>query len=218
MKYGKEENLLDKLFNYLEQTKDEKPEVKPNEFNNVVRNFDDLNEYSNETLKKDKNTIIVKENKIICDNIIEKFFELDNDKFLACLDRIMLWDFETCMKEFIINYYFHVKNDNRLRNYIAMNMNNILIILKDRLERKLLDSIKLFNFSNDNTDHRIELLKNDLKNKENVLLGVKSKAFNEYTPVNDNQKMILDRTQKKDLRAEIMNRLRDENPELEDDI
>ena len=55
---------------------------------------------------KDKNSIITKENKIICDNIIEKFFDLNDEKFLACMKRINDWDFETCMKEFIINYYF----------------------------------------------------------------------------------------------------------------
>jgi hypothetical protein len=218
MKYGNEENLLNKLFNYLDQTKDEKLEFKPNEFNNVVSNFEDENDYSNETLKKDRNTVIVKENKIICDNIIEKFFELNNEKFLACMDRIIMWDFETCMKEFIMNYYLYIKNDNRLRNYIVMHLNNIILILKDRLEKKLLESIKFFNFANDKSDHQIELLKNDLKNKESVLLGIKSDKFNEFVPVNKDQRDFLDTDAKKDYRSEILNRLKSENPELEGDI
>ena len=40
MFYGKSENLLDKLFNYINDTKDERLEVKPKEFNdeNILEN------------------------------------------------------------------------------------------------------------------------------------------------------------------------------------
>jgi hypothetical protein len=99
-----------------------------------------------------------------------------------------------------------------------MHLNNIILILKDRLEKKLLESIKFFNFANDKSDHQIELLKNDLKNKESVLLGIKSDKFNEFVPVNKDQRDFLDADAKKDYRSEILNRLKSENPELEGDI
>ena len=82
MLYGKPENLLDKLFNYIQNTKDEKLELKPNEFNENTQSFESKFEQMNETIIKDKNSIITNENKIICDNIIEKFFSLNNEKFL----------------------------------------------------------------------------------------------------------------------------------------
>lgn len=217
MLYGKSENLLDKLFNYINDTKNEKLELKPNEFNDVS-DLENKFESNNETIIKDKNSIITKENKIICDNIIEKFFDLNNEKFLACMKRIIDWDFETCMREFIVNYYLYIKRDNKLRNYITLHMDTILVILKDRIERKLLDGIKLFNFSNSNDDHQIELLKNDLKNKETILLSVESEKFNEYSPAEEEQKEKLDNSKKKDYRQEILNRLKYENPELENDI
>lgn len=217
MLYGKSENLLDKLFNYINDTKDEKLELKPNEFNDTS-DLENKFESSNETIIKDKNSIITKENKIICDNIIEKFFDLSNEKFLACVKRIIDWDFETCMREFILNYYLYIKRDNRLRNYIAIHMDSILVILKDRIERKLLDGIKLFNFSNTNDDHQIELLKNDMKNKETILLSVQSDKFNEFSPANEKQKEKLDNSKRKDYKQEILNRLRYENPELENDL
>lgn len=217
MFYGKSENLLDKLFNYINDTKDECLEVKPKEFNdeNILENKFETN---NETIMKDKNSIITKENKIICDNIIEKFFDLNDEKFLACMKRINDWDFETCMREFIINYYLYIKKDNKLRNYITIHMNTILIILKERLERKLIDGIKLFDFSNNNDNHQIELLKNDLKNKETIMLSVESDKFNEFSPTNDEEKEKLDDSKKKDYRKEILNRLKYENPELENDL
>ena len=69
MLYGKPENLLDKLFNYIQSTKDEKLELKPNEFNENTQSFESKFEQMNETIIKDKNSIITNENKIICDNI-----------------------------------------------------------------------------------------------------------------------------------------------------
>ena len=218
MLYGKPENLLDKLFNYIQSTKDEKLELKPNEFNENTQSFESKFEQMNETIIKDKNSIITNENKIICDNIIEKFFSLNNEKFLACMKRMIEWDFETCMREFILNYYLYIKHDNKLRNYIALHMNTILTILSERIERKLIESIKLFNFSDNTTDHEVELLKNDLKNKETILLGVEADNFNDYAPANDEQKEKLDERKKKDYRTEIINRLKYENPELEKDL
>ena len=134
------------------------------------------------------------------------------------MKRMIEWDFETCMREFILNYYLYIKHDNKLRNYIALHMNTILTILSERIERKLIESIKLFNFSDNTTDHEVELLKNDLKNKETILLGVEADNFNEYAPANDEQKEKLDERKKKDYRSEIINRLKYENPELEKDL
>lgn len=208
---------MSSVYNCLKATQDEELELKPREFNNDnednVSFTEDL-----EKIEKYKNSILMNENKIICDNIIGSFFELEDEKFLACIDKILSWGFELCFREYILNYYLYIKKSNRLRQYIIMNLDQIIALLKNRLEIDLIENLRGFNFNTYKSHEAIEFLKNDLRNKEAAMLAIKAKNFNEFAPVSDKRKEILDSGQRKALRAEIRNRLKYENPKLEEDF
>lgn len=207
------DSITTQLFNYLNEIKDEPLELKPNEFENL----DKRDENSNvETVKKDTGTIVSKEVRIICNNIIKSFLGLNDEKFLACMDRIKQWNFEICMREFIMNYYIFIKSDNRLRFYITSHLDHIILILKEEFESNIVKNIKLFNFENSKDNYEIQLLKNDLKNKLNVMIGIKSASFNEDAPIAEKEIVRLNQSDKNDLRIEITNKLKRENPDLEE--
>lgn len=208
-------NITDQLFNYLKETEDEPLEIKPNEFENL----EDCSQNSNEnveTVKKSTGTLVSKEIKIICQNIIKSFLGLNDEKFLACMERIKNWNFEICMKEFIMDYFLYIKNDNRLRHYVVTHLDQILIVLADEFEKDIISNMKLFNFENSKDDYEIQLLKNELKNKLNVMVGIKSASFNEDAPVGEKEIDHLNTSKRNDLRIEITNKLRKENPALEE--
>lgn len=216
-KNSKDVQLMSSVYNCLKATRDDKLEIKPQEFDNdnddTMSMTEDL-----EKIEKYKNSILMNENKIICDNIIVSFFELEDEKFLACIDKILSWGFELCFREYILNYYLYIKKSNRLRQYIIMNIDSIIAMLKRRLEIDLLENLSGFNFNTYKTHEEIEFLKNDLRNKEAAMLAIKAKNFNEFAPVSDKRKEILDNGQRKNLRAEVLNRLKYENPKLEEDF
>ena len=61
-----------------------------------------------------------------------------------------------------------------------------------------------------------KLLKNDLRNKLDVMIGIKSTAFNEDAPIAEKEVERLNVSDKNDLRIEITNKLKRENPDLEE--
>lgn len=209
-------DITDQLFKYLNEIKDEPLELKPNEFENLDKRDDESSNSNAETVKKDTGTIVSKEVRIICNNIIKSFLGLNDEKFLACMDRIKQWNFEICMREFIMNYYIFIKSDNRLRFYITSHLDHIILILKEEFESNIVKNINLFNFENSKDDYEIQLLKNDLRNKLDVMIGVKSTAFNEDAPIAEKEVERLDVSDKNDLRIEITNKLKRENPDLEE--
>ena len=169
-----------------------------------------------ERINKQKMNVQMKENIIICDNILQKFFGLDDEKFYACLMKLNEWGFDITFKEFIFNYFFKIMKDNILKNYIMMNLTSILSTLKTQLELKLLTNMKNFTFATIQDDQEIEQIKNQILGMETSLLSVKSPAFNEFAPVDQDTKVKLDAGKKKDFRMEILNRLKYENPALLD--
>jgi hypothetical protein len=192
-------------------------EVKPDEFASGS-SVKEISSTNIEKIKKDSNTIMIRENQIICDNILMKFFELNDDKFMACMKRINDWGFDTCFREFILNYYLYIKKSNRLRQYIILHLDLIVSMLKDIMEMQLIEGMKNFNFESYKTREEVEFLKNDLKNREAALMAIKAKNFNEFAPPNEEKRELLSNSQRKDLRMEILNRLRYENPKLEEDF
>ena len=210
-------NVTDLLYNYIKQVETEPLELKPNEFENLENGANNSNE-NIETVKKSSGTLVSKEIKIICQNIIKSFLGLNDEKFLACMDKIKSWNFETCMKEFIMDYYLYIKNDNRLRHYIVTHLDHIISELEDEFEKDIIANINLFNFENSKDDYEIQLLRNELKNKLNVMVGIKAQSFNEDSPVGEKEIEHLDTSKKNDLRVEITNKLRRENPALEEMI
>ena len=212
-----ESQLLKTLYNYIQSTNGQKIEVKPDEFADIA-SVKEISSTSIEKIRKDTNSIMVRENQIICDNILMKFFELNDEKFLACIRRINDWGFETCFREFILNYYLYIKKSNRLRQYILLHLDSIVSSLKDIMEIELIEGMKDFNFENYKTREEVEFLKNDLKNREVALMAIKAKNFNEFAPPNEEKRELLSSSQRKDLRMEVLNRLRYENPRLEEDF
>jgi len=210
------ESILDKLYIYIDDKKDEPLEIKPKEFEDVEVNSTLKNDQTVETVKKNNGITISKENKIICANIIKTFLSLNDEKFLACLEKIQEWGFELCMKNFINNYYLYMKQDNNLRQYVIMHIDTILNVLKDELECKLINNLSKFNFMNSKDDIEIQTLKNNLQNKEGIMVGVKAQNFNEDAPISSKEKEKLDISQKNELRVEILNNLRTKNPALEE--
>ena len=214
-----ENTVTERLFDYLDMNKDNQLELKPSEFE--TSNEDDEIRSSNEnieTVKKSTGTLISNEIKIICKNIIKSFLGLNDEKFLACMERIKNWNFEICMKEFIMNYFLYIKNDNRLRHYIVTHLDQILAVLEDEFEKDIISNIKLFNFENNKDEYEIQLLRNELKNKLNVMIGIKTQAFNEDAPIAKKEAERLNTDKKNELRIEITNKLRRENPALEEMI
>jgi len=212
------ESITDQLFNYLNEIKDQPLELKPNEFENLDKRDDDIESSSSnaEKVKKDTGTIVSKEIRIICNNIIKALLSLNDEKFLACMDRIRQWNFEICMREFIMNYYIFIKADNRLRYYITTHLDHIILILKEEFEKNIVKNINLFNFENSKDEYEIQLLRNELRNKLDVMVGIKSAAFNEDSPIGEKEIERLDTSKKNELRVEVMNNLRRENPDLEE--
>ena len=211
------ESILDKLYLYIDDTKNEKLEIKPDEFNDEDKKFKSLNVSTTvETIKKNNGTQISNENKIICSNIIKSFLGLNDEKFLACLEKMKEWGFDTCMEIFIMNYYLYMKKDNNLRQYIVLHLKTILNVLKEQLECELIKKISTFNFLNSKDDLEIQTLRNDLKNKQDVLIGIKAQNFNEDSPISEKEKEHLAVGEKNDLRTEILNNLRSKNDKLEE--
>ena len=195
--------------------KKDRIEKKPKEFKEP-KNLNKSTSIDMKEFEKKYNSISINENKIICDNILVSFFGLDDDKFLACMDRIAKWGFDTCFKEFIMSYYLYVKKSNKLRQYVVMHIDAIIAMLRDQLELSLMKSLKNFDFRNPMDSVNIEFMQQDLKNREKEALEVPIKGFNDFAPPSDETKDILSKAEARDLRVEILNRLRYENPELEE--
>jgi hypothetical protein len=204
-------NLIDKLYHYINDKEKQKDvEVKPDEFKHISKGLKRF-ESPIEIISKDKNCVISKENEIVCDNILMKFFDLDDEKFSACLEKMSEWGFEICFKEFIINYYFKIIKDNRLRQYIVYNFQQLILMLKERVERNLLNSIKMFNFTSSNDNHQIELIKNEILGKETAMLRISVPNFKEFKPIDNTEKIMVNPKERRNIRLEILNRLRYEN-------
>lgn len=213
----RQENITDKIVQYIDsktKTNDDKLEVKPDEFRPSIGSKEKYKKQTKEIINNDVNAALSNELKIICDNLLLKFFDLDDEKFFACLEKTIEWGFDICFREFIIDYYIRLIKDNKLRQYIILHLDSLLLALKDRLEQNLLNSIKYFNFTNTYDDHKINLIKNEIQGKELGLAAVKVNNFDEYEPPSNEDKEKLTADEKRKLRMSIINRLRYENPSL----
>ena len=122
------------------------------------------------------------------------------------------------MKEFILNYYLYIKKSNSLRQYIIIYLDVIISVLKEYLEEDLIKNMKNFNFSTYKNREEIEFLKNDLKNREAVLMSLNVKNFKKFAPPSEKVRDLLSSSERKTLRMEILNKLRHDNPLLEEDF
>jgi hypothetical protein len=201
-------NLIEKLVNFLKETDLNEPlEVKPvDEFYSIEPQKNDV-----EKVTKDYATELDKQLDVICQNIAIRFFELNDEKFQAIMQRIELWGYELCLEEFILNYYLIIKKDNRLRQFVLLHLPKLIKMLKDTIQVELTTKMYEFDFKNTNTSD-LDNLHNQLKEKEQELLQVQPEKLAE-----DTAEEVVTTEKLNTIRAEILSDLREANPELETD-
>lgn len=201
-------NLIEKLVNFLKETDLNEPlEVKPaDEFYSIEPQRDDV-----EKITKDYATELDKQLDVICQNIAIRFFELNDEKFQAIMQRIELWGYELCLEEFILNYYLIIKKDNRLRQFVLLHLPKLITMLKDKIQVELTTKMYEFDFKNTNSSD-LDNLHNQLKEKEQELLQVQPEKLAE-----DTAEEVVTTEKLNTIRAEILSDLREANPELETD-
>jgi hypothetical protein len=85
--YGQKADLSDRLLEYLRYNKEtDKLEIKPDEHLYTQKDKETV-----EKVNKDYSTKLDKQLDNISKNIVIKFFELNDEKFQAVMDRITLW-------------------------------------------------------------------------------------------------------------------------------
>lgn len=212
----KNDFLIDRIYNFLQNNKDNlNVELKPNEYSNLEDNDSQFNfKYKKdlEVIQKDYSTQIDKQLDIISNNIAIKFFELNDEKFQAILERIMLWGYDLCLEEFILNYYLIIKKDNRLRQFIILHLIKLISRLKNIIEKQLILKMNNFNFINDEDDE-LKTLNYKLAEKEAKLLELNPEKIAE-----DNSPEIITTDKINSIKNEILNDLKKNNPELEEGI
>lgn len=88
-KLEKKTDLIDKLYEYLQNTDlNEELEVKSGD---IFYADDKVEEDNLEQLNLDYSTALDKQLDNISNNIVSKFFSLNEEKFQAVMDRINLW-------------------------------------------------------------------------------------------------------------------------------
>ena len=212
----KNDFLIDRIYNFLQNNKDNLDiELKPNEYSNLENDDSQFNfKYKKdlEVIQKDYSTQIDKQLDIISNNIAIKFFELNDEKFQAILERIMLWGYDLCLEEFILNYYLIIKKDNRLRQFIILHLIKLISRLKNIIEKQLILKMNNFNFINDEDDE-LKTLNYKLAEKEAKLLELNPEKVAE-----DNSPEIIATDKINSIKNEILNDLKKNNPELEEGI
>lgn len=208
-------DLTDRLLQYLNSVNINEPiEVKPSEYvftqekQSKKTNLDNIDV---EVLNKDYSTKLDKQLKNIANNIVVKFFELNDEKFKAVMQRIILWGYDICLEEFIINYYLIIKKDNRLRQFVLLHLVKLIKIVKETIEKQLTVKMNNFNFTNVN-DNELDNLTKKLAEKESELLNVNPEKL---TKDNTAAEEVVELADISTIKNEILQELKQNNPELE---
>ena len=212
---GNQLDLTDRLLQYLNTIDLNEPiEVKPNEYvftqekKSKQTNIDNVDI---EVLNKDYSTKLDKQLKNIGNNIVVKFFELNDEKFKAIMSRITLWGYELCLEEFITNYYLIIKKDNRLRQFVLLHLTKLIKIVKEIIEKQLTVKMHKFDFTNVN-DNELKTLTDKLAEKESELLSVNPEKLTQDNNIAE-EPINLDEVAS--IKNEILQDLKNNNPELE---
>lgn len=124
----------------------------------------------------------------------------------------MLWGYDLCLEEFILNYYLIIKKDNRLRQFIILHLLKLISRLKNIIEKQLILKMNNFNFKN-GEDDELKMLNYKLAEKEAKLLELNPEKIAE-----DNSPEIITTDKINSIKNEILNDLKKNNPELEEGI
>lgn len=211
----KDKTLTSRLLQYLNTININEPlEVKPTDY--VYTDTDkpkeeNIDNVDIEVLNRDYNTQLDKQLKNVGNNIVVKFFELNDQKFKAVMNRILLWGYELCLEEFITNYYLIIKKDNRLRQFVILHLSKLIKIVKEIIEKQLTIKMHNVDFTNTN-DSELKTLTNKLAEKEMELLSVNPEKLTQ-----DTSEDIINSENIIDIKNQILQDLKENNPELERD-
>lgn len=204
--------LIDQLKEFLAETKDEKLELKPKDFNEETSDNKSKAQVSKdlEVLQKDYSSDIDSQLYNIAENIVFTLRGLPEEKFKAVLDRFLTWGILPTMEEFIMDYYLNVKKDTDLRQFIVMHFIKILRLTENILNSQSILRLAKQDFTNDN-DEEIQILREKLKEKEKELMNVMPEKMIE----NSSMDLIRNENKKQQIKQQILDDLRAKNPELE---
>ncbi len=206
------QDLLEQLKEFLDDTKNEKLELKPKDFNDVESN-DKSNAHINkdlETLEKTYSSNINSQLYNIAENIIFTLKSLPEEKYKAVLDRFLTWGIIPTMEEFIMDYYLLIKHNTDLRQFVIIHFGKILKLTENILNSQSILRIAKQDFT-DNDDEEIQSLREKLKEKEQELL----KVMPEKLVKNDSLDLIRNENKKQEIKQQILDDLKAQNPELE---
>ena len=215
----KKQQLINNLYDFLRQNKynlqlEVKPKTEFELLNQQKNNFNKVN-IPIEIVKKENSNKFNNQINLIANNIAIKLFELNNEKFLAVLNRMNLWGYEITLEQFILRYYIVIKNDNRLRQFIILYLSKIIRAVKNIIELQLINRMHQFNFVN-KFDKELENLEYDLAKKVTELLKVNPK---DQEDILDNPpEFFKDENEVLSFKEQILADLKAKNPELEDQL
>lgn len=206
------QTLIEQLKEFLDETKDEKLELKPKDFNESSNDDKSKAQINKdlEVLEKDYSSDINSQLYNIAENIVFVLRGLPEEKFKAVLDRFLTWGILPTMEEFIMDYYLNIKKDADLRQFIIIHFAKILKLTENILNSQSILRIAKQDFTNDN-DEEIQILRNKLKEKEKELLNVMPDKFVK----NGSLDLIRNENKKQQIRQQVLDDLKAKNPELE---
>lgn len=206
--------LIDNLYQFIQNTKNQQLQLKPNDFNYNQDNASIYDQKQNLQEYKQKNrTFIDRELKIISQNIIDSIFGLNNKKYNAIISRMSIWGYELTLQQFIINYYLIIKKDNKLRQFVINHLQKLIKLTKGLMDKELITVMKDFEFSNKNKIAKLQKQKiqNQKKLKEIKLKDIKVKEQKE-------ENKIQDEAEQNNIQQQILQKLKKEHPKLEQEL
>ena len=145
------QTLIEQLKEFLDETKDEKLELKPKDFNESSNDDKSKAQVNKdlEVLEKDYSSDINSQLYNIAENIVFVLRGLSEEKFKAVLDRFLTWGILPTMEEFIMDYYLNIKKDADLRQFIIIHFAKILKLTENILNSQSILRIAKQDFTND---------------------------------------------------------------------
>ena len=206
------QTLIEQLKEFLDETKNETLELKPKDFNENSNDNKSKAQVNKdlEVLEKDYSSDINSQLYNISENIVFTLRGLPEEKFKAVLDRFLTWGILPTMEEFIRDYYLTIKKDADLRQFVIIHFSKILKLTENILNSQSILRIAKQDFTNDN-DEEIQILRNKLKEKEKELMNVMPEKFVK----DESLDLIRNENKKQQIKQQILDDLKAQNPELE---
>ena len=163
------EDLYNKLLDHIKATKDQSYQFKPAEHQiDINKKLSRTNvDAQLQTIKKDYTNQIDHHLYNICENIVFSFFGLDSKKFYQVMLRVKQWGLNICIQQFITNYYLYIKQNSRLRQFIILHFDKIVLTVCSIIQTQLIKKMNLQSFNSNNIE--LKMLNNKLKETQNQI-------------------------------------------------